>query len=177
MMKKISFLLFCFFFLLTAAGTDDLKDKIDNTQNNWIIGKLIVTHTPNPCDLHHSPSFDKDPYPFMWYYRTEVKNKSTVPLKIIWFEAFRREGDKWIPGNITGHALTTEDFIDWYTEGDIIKDGVILPGQTAVCDPNWHGSEEPYTSDVKWAYKAVDPDGNIYYAEEIVVSVPVQSIL
>jgi len=104
----------------------------------------------------------------MAYYRTEVRNVSTQPLKIVWFEGYSEHDGAWYPGNVLGRTLRGEEFSAWYTEGDTIVDGVIPPGKTAVCDVNWHGSDSPEPLRVKWAFIAIDPSGNDYYVEAIV---------
>jgi hypothetical protein len=110
----------------------------------------------------------------MWYYRTEVRNTLHLPLRVVWFEAFHREGRKWVPGNITGRTLTGQDFSEWYQDGDKIVDGVIPPGGVAVDARNWHGSAVPTSEPIKWAYRAVDSSGKEHYAEVVIESVPVR---
>ena len=104
----------------------------------------------------------------MHYFRTEVKNVSDHPLKIVWFEAYRESGGTWYPGNVLSRALREEEFSAWYTEGAAIVHGVIPPGKTAVCDVNWYGSNSPETVRSKWAFITVDASGNDYYVEAVV---------
>ena len=117
-------------------------------------GPLLVRHIPP-----RGKSLEVAPFPYTWYYRTEVENVSDRPLRIIWFQSFMFYGEGWYPGNAKGQTLRGADFSEWYTEGDAVKNGLILPGQTAVCDVNWHGSEEPEMPRLKWEYIAIDVDG------------------
>lgn len=102
---------------------------------------------------------------YMAFYRTEVKNLSDEPIKVITFEGYGKENGVWYPGNITGSKLTSEDFTNWYSEGDKIKNGVIQPYQTAVCDVNWHGTNFNNTHKVKWSYTIIDSKGQSHYVE------------
>ena len=118
--------------------------------------------------VHRPPMGQPLPHPpfrYMHYYRTEVKNVSDHPVKIVWFEAYRENGGTWYPGNVLGRALRADEFSAWYTEGDPIAHGVIPAGRTAACDVNWYGSNSPGTFRSKWAYIAVDTSGNDYYVE------------
>jgi hypothetical protein len=105
---------------------------------------------------------------FMLFYRTEVRNTLDVPLHIVWFEAFHRSSDIWVPNNIMRRSLTGEDFSAWYSDGEPIVHGVIPPGGVAVNACNWHGSNLPLLISWKWAYKAEDAWGLDYYAEIVV---------
>lgn len=135
---------------------------------------LVVTCSPNPCDQHTHPTVPRPHLPFMWFYRTEVRNTLDVPLRVFKFEAFSWDGQRWVAGNIMGRELTAHDFSEWYPDGDRIVDGVIPAGGTAVDARNWHGSEQPSRAPVKWAYWATDPAGTEHYAEVVVESVPVR---
>jgi len=104
----------------------------------------------------------------MHYYRTEVRNTSERPLKIVWFEGYMYADGVWYPGNVLGRVLREDEFSAWYTEGDRILAGVIPPGATAVCDVNWHASNTPGPVASKWAFIAVDTSGNDYYVEAVV---------
>ena len=129
--------------------------------------------------VHKAPTgrpLDRPRFRCMSYYRTEVRNVSDRPLKIVWFEGYREVDGTWVPGNVLGRALREEEFSSWYTEGDRISHGIIPPGQTAVCDANWHGSDSPAPIRSKWAFIAVDPAGNDYYAEAVVDPSIVQRI-
>ena len=136
---------------------------------------LVATHTPNPCAVHSSPDFKESPFPTMWYYRTELRNTTDRSLQIVWFEGYyETEDGVWHPNNVLNRPLGGEDFAAWYTEGVPCPAGVIPPGATAVCDPNWHGSEQAHSSRIKWAYAATDPDGRVQYAEAVLTSVSIQ---
>jgi hypothetical protein len=121
--------------------------------------------------VHRSPTgkpLARPPFRYMHYYRTEVKNVSDRPLRVVWFEAFHEMKGTWYGGNVLGRVLRGEEFSAWYTEGDRIDHGVIPPGKTAVCDVNWHGQDSPGPMKVKWAFIVVDPSGHDYYAEAVV---------
>src|SRR6267143_7006399 len=110
----------------------------------------VVHRAPTGRPLAHPP------FRYMDYYRTEVRNVSNRPLKIVWFEGYGQVGDAWRPGNVLGRVLREEEFSAWYTEGDATNHGIIGPHETAVCDVNWHGSNSPAPANVKWAFIAVD---------------------
>jgi len=110
------------------------------------------------------------PFQYMWCYRTEVRNKSGRPMRIVWFEGYTEYEGRWYANNILGRTMRGPDFSQWYTEGDRIEDGVIPAGGVAVCDVNWHGSEKPESLRTKWAFIAVDDQGNDYFVEALVPS-------
>lgn len=124
---------------------------------------LIVTHK-----LPTGKMFAHSPFRYMHYYRTEVKNVSNGPLKIVWFEAYAERGGTWHASNALGRVLRGAEFSAWYTEGAPTANGVIPPGATAACDVNWHGSNSPEPMKMKWAFIAVDTSGNDYYVEAVV---------
>jgi hypothetical protein len=178
--------MFCRFWLVLVAASflgcgqssRSVPEELAQTnaaQSKAQSGALTVRHTPNPCDVHRSAKDPNPPAPYMWYYRTDVKNNLDVPLRVIWFEGYTQVNGRWVANNILGRTLTAADFSQWYTEGDPVVDGVIKPGQTATCDPNWHASTSPKGMRVKWAYKAAAPDGQEHYAEGIVESVSIRT--
>ena len=121
--------------------------------------------------VHRKPTgkpFARAPFRYMYYYRTEVRNLSNRPLKIVWFEGYGEDEGRWYPGNVLGRVLRGKEFSEWYTERDAVTDGVIPPGKTAACDVNWHGSASPEPLRAKWAYIAVDQWGNDYFVEAVV---------
>ena len=129
---------------------------------------MMITMSPNPCDVHSSPAFHEKPYPYMWYYRTEVKNMLPFPLQITWLATYSWIDDEWV----LQEEFDGEDFASWYTEGDPCPNGIIQPGQTAVRDPSMQGAADPKGGVSKWAYLAKDPGGQEYYAESVVELVP-----
>lgn len=134
---------------------------------------LTARHTPNPCDQHSAEGVTTDPFPFMWYYRTEVTNHSDRPLRIVEFECFVRRGGRWVAGNLRGRSLVGTDFAEWYSGAQ--PDGTIAPGATAVCRRNWHGRPRPWSSRVKWVYVAVDDAGTHHSADAVVTPSPIRS--
>jgi hypothetical protein len=128
--------------------------------------------TTTPLTVVHLPPtgrpLAKPPVRYMSYYRTEVRNLSERPLRIVWFEGYREFQGRWFGSNVLGRTMRGEDFSAWYTEGDAVEHGVIPPGKTAVCDVNWHGSNSPEPMNAKWAFIAVDGEGNDYFAESVV---------
>lgn len=110
-------------------------------------------------------AFENPPYKHMWYYRTEIKNTSDKPLRIVWFEGYMNFNNHWYGSNVLNEPLRSEEFSQWYTEGAKIINGLIPPGATAVCDVNYHGSDEPDFIRTKWSYIAVDEKGNDYLVE------------
>jgi hypothetical protein len=129
---------------------------------------MKIMMSPNPCDVHRSPAFHEKPSPYMWYYRTEVKNMLPFPLQITWLATYSWIDDAWM----LQKEFDGEDFASWYTEGDPCPNGIIQPGQTAVRDPTMQGASDPKGGISKWAYLAKDPGGQEYYAESVVELVP-----
>ncbi len=125
---------------------------------------MMITFSPNPCDVHSSPASREKPYPYMWYYRTEVKNMLPFALQITWLATFSWIDDEWV----LQKEFDGEDFASWYTEGDPCPNGIIQPGQTAVRDPSMQGATDPKGGISKWAYLAKDPGGQEYYSESVV---------
>jgi len=98
-------------------------------------------------------------------YRTEVWNDAEFEIKIIWFQFFIEEHGSWCGYNVKNRVLRELDFLQWYSGGDVFQDGWILPGSTAICDPNWHGGDLEHFPRVKWSFLAVDRDGETYFDE------------
>lgn len=133
--------------------------------NECLCEGLVATCTP---DYNRSArAVLHPPYRYMFYYRTEVRNLLTVPLRIIWFEGFTFADGRWHGKNILNRALTGKDFSAWYSDGEVIVNGVIPPGISAVNNCNWHGSNAPLHTTYKWAYKALDPSGAECYTEVV----------
>jgi len=107
-------------------------------------------------------------FPNMWFYRAEIKNNTTRPLKVVWFEDYLEDNGDWYSANVLGRTMRSEDFSAWYTEGSKIINGVIQPGETAVCVVNWHGSLSKEYVNSKWSYILIDDRGNDYFVEKIV---------
>ena len=105
-----------------------------------------------------------------YYYRTEVTNTQSVPIRIVWFEShLMLDGEYWHGANITNNVLREEMFEAWYSDGETKPDGGWLqPGETAVCDPNWHFACVDEFQKVKWAFIAVDSKGKSYFSEALV---------
>ncbi len=160
--------------LVAILGFGCRKDPAPSVPPGNVNTGLITSHSPNPCDVHTHTTMPNPAYPYMWFYETSVTNTVDVPLRVVWFQAFYKEQDQWIPGNIYGRDLTAADFSKWYPDDVEVVDGVIPAGATARDARNWHGSEIPSSGPIKWAYRAVDPQGNEYYAEAIVECVPVR---
>lgn len=145
----------------------------DPTIENNISPTFSARHEPNPCDQNTSPEVAQPPFPFMWYYRTEVMNTGETSLRITEFECYVRHGGRWVAGNLRGRPLTGVDFAQWYAGAG--SDGTIAPGATAVCRLNWHGRPRPWSSPVRWVYQAVDHDGNSVETEATVQPVPIRN--
>ena len=105
----------------------------------------------------------------VWYYRTEVLNDSAVPIRVVWFEFYYSDAGNWHGVNAKNKVLQHEDFVAWYSDGDESPhDAWIKPGQAWVCDPNWHLDVGRKFYDAKWAYLAVDGQGQVHFAEALV---------
>lgn len=141
-----------------------------------IEGALLVEHFPNPTDAHTSSISQKPPFPYVWFYRTEVTNKLDKPLKIVRFESYFWVRNRWAAANVLRRPLTTEVFLRWYGDGEGGKqDGWLQPGTKAVCDINWHGFYVPYAPKAKWVFYAVDEQGSKYQGEGELISVPYET--
>ena len=116
---------------LVSAGCAH-NDKPGFTED--IADALLIFHDPNPCDIHVSDYFDRPPYKYMWYYRTEVQNNLSVPLRITDFGFYTYENGKWLPMNVELRKIiedgsekyeyvplmrlyTSREFEDWYSDG------------------------------------------------------------
>jgi tetratricopeptide (TPR) repeat protein len=152
------------FFMMGCASIPKAKFEGD---------ALLVTHSPNPSDIHTSKSHPDPFYPYTWYYRTEVKNNSDRELKVIWFEAYIEIYQHWNGSNIKNRTLRNDVFSRWYGGGKDDSEW-IKPGESRVCDPNWHGGQTPDGNRVKWAFIAIDRYGNDYYGESIIESTPIE---
>ncbi len=135
---------------------------------------LIVTHSPNPSDIHVSEHFPNPAQPYTWFYKTEVRNNSDRELKIVWFESYFEDDGCWYGANVLNRVLRNDVFLRWYGQGETNGEW-LKPGESRSCDPNWHGGNDPKGYKVKWAFIAVDREGNDYFAESTVESVPVES--
>lgn len=150
---KVAILLITILFSgLISTSADESKDAVLNVRHLAPTGTI----------------FKEAPYENMWYYRTEILNKTKQPLRIVWFESYLKYNGHWYGANVLGKTLRSKEFSSWYTEGDTIKNGVINPGEKAVCDVYWHGNKDPEFIPTKWAFIAVDDSGNDYFVEAVV---------
>ena len=133
---------------------------------------LIVTHTPNPTGRHDASIPEGKPFPYMWFYRTEVRNTTDFPIQITRFEGLFLKEAKWTPSNVLKRPLTAEDFAQWYRDGKPASKGWINPHTSAVCDPNWHGTPTPISPRCKWTFEGRDAKGKTYHAEAEIKSLP-----
>src|SRR5690242_10243744 len=145
--------------MMSNAGRRGFTIRMGNEFWQKTGGRLMepleVVHTPNPCDQHRSDSFEKDPFLFMWYYRTEVRNNTDRPLRVVKFEGYMKVFGRWVPNNIKRRELTNEDFRQWYgDENGQPSPGAIPPGGKAVCAVNWWGGNSPVPQRTKWVYHA-----------------------
>jgi hypothetical protein len=131
-------------------------------------GSLEITHTPLSLKDVPKELIEHLNYAYVRFYRTDVKNSTDRPIKIVWFDAYSKFDGQWIAANIRNKVLRTKDFIDWHTTDHMTPDGWLRPGGTASCLVNWHASETPEDTLTKWAYIGVDAQGNDYFAEAIV---------
>lgn len=103
-----------------------------------------------------------------YYYRTEVMNNNDVPIKIIWFDFYYKHNGTWTANNITNGVMRESNFLKWYSEGkddQNFKDGWLLPGKIATCDPNWNFGCADSFHPTKWSFIAVDNNGRTYFDE------------
>src|SRR3990172_6768368 len=163
--------------LLLITGALLLLAGCAGTMKTRFEGKaLLVTHSPNPSSIHTSRRFPKPLYPYTWYYKTVVKNTSDRELKVIWFEGYAEHNNQWFGSNILKRTLRNDVFLKWYfdEEGNSTDNEWIRPGESRICDPNWHGGDDPTGYRMKWAYIAIDYFLNDYYSEAIIESVPIK---
>lgn len=117
-----------------------------------VTGGLRVTHRFEKTERRKGQYF--------WLYRTEVRNLARVPVRITSMECREWDGRDWRSlSNVTGHPLRTREFARWYTEGDPVKNGWIVPGKTAVCDPNYNFAPKPNARRVMWTFAGEDAHG------------------
>ena len=134
-------------------------------------GSLEVRHTPLPREdvpKELIERLEQRQFPYVRFYRTDLVNNTDRPVRVVWFDGFVRWEGRWLASNVRGRVLRTKDFLDWYGGDDMNADGWIRSGGTASCHVNWHWSETPDDLPMKWAYVAVDAQGNDYFAEAVV---------
>jgi hypothetical protein len=138
-------------------------------------GALGVEHFPNPTQCQYAPVSKERPFPYVWYYRTEVRNRTDKPLQVVRFESFFWERNRWVASNVLRRPLTTEVFLRWYGVEDGSQDGWLQPGAKAVCDINWHGFSVSHAPKAKWVFYAVDEQGRRHEGEGEVISLPYEA--
>ena len=122
---------------------------------------MQITHSPPHGDISQG-SFSSS----VWAYRTEVHNPHDVPIRVVWFQAFTLHDGVWYGNNVKNRVLREADFEAWYSDGDASSGAWIQPGQSSACDPNWHyGHADDEVFGIKWAFLAVDSQGNTYFDE------------
>lgn len=129
---------------------------------------LTIRHSPTPV----VGQFSTDANIFKWLYRTEVINDLEVPIRVTRFAIYFKENEEWIMRNFSGQFFTSSEFMKWYTAGDSLADGWILPGKKAAIKGNWNSWGTYNPPEVKWVYIAEDSLGNKYRTEAIVALAP-----
>lgn len=160
--------IFTFMLFLTLASCNSWKH--DNTGGRSKEG-LVVTHTPLNISDVPKELIEKLHFPYVRFYRTEVSNKTNVPIRIVWFDWYFAQNGNWTASNVRNKVLKNSDFLDWHTRDDISKDGWLRPGGKATCLVNWHWTESPEDIQSKWAYLGIDANGNDYFAEAVVPAI------
>jgi hypothetical protein len=139
---------------------------------------LVATNTPASCEVNQVRRRRVKSYPYVYYYRTEVRNNSKAPLRVVAFSYFKRVNGHWVEmPNVMKRPLVAQDFVNWYNDGDPLRDGWIAPGKTAVCDPSWSGFVRPPQAlqEMKWVFTAVDKHGKRHTCEAKIDLLPVSS--
>lgn len=182
-MRIMKWSLACLFFIGCASAR----------KQGVIIEMLQVRHSPNPCDVNSVPQQSSKAWPYMWYYQTEILNQHHKPLQITEFGFYVLEGKTWkLRTHIKRHMehedyfnpnldpfesmpqlYTTKNFIEFYDDGDDVEDGWIQPGHVAARKINSHGSAFKSVPRAKWSYWAKDHEGNKFYGEAEIISVPI----
>lgn len=99
---KVAILLITILFSgLISTSADESKDAVLNVRHLAPTGTI----------------FKEAPYENMWYYRTEILNKTKQPLRIVWFESYLKYNGHWYGANVLGKTLRSKEFSSWYTEG------------------------------------------------------------
>lgn len=99
---KVAILLITILFSgLISTSADESKDEVLNVRHLAPTGTI----------------FKEAPYENMWYYRTEILNKTKQPLRIVWFESYLKYNGHWYGANVLGKTLRSKEFSSWYTEG------------------------------------------------------------
>ena len=138
------------------------------------MGALEIIFDPNPTDVdvHERHGPEERPAEWVWYYHSEIHNRSARDLRLVWMEAFFFEDDRWLPGNGRGRALGSRDIVELFSEGDATPDGVLPAGASMTRPVAWLTGEGPIRAPVKWAVVAVDAEGVEHWAEAEIRMVP-----
>jgi len=147
-----------------------------NTGKTIMSGSLQVTHTPLSLKDVPKELIEKLNYPYVRFYRTDVKNNTDRPIKIIWFDGYFSYEGRWYASNVRNKVLQTKDFLDWYSKDDILSDGWLRPGGTASCYVNWHWTETEQDINTKWAYIGIDSQSHDFFAEAVVPEIKPERI-
>ena len=92
---KIAILLITILFSgLISTSADESKDAVLNVRHLAPTGTI----------------FKEAPYENMWYYRTEILNKTKQPLRIVWFESYLKYNGHWYGANVLGKTLRSKEF-------------------------------------------------------------------
>lgn len=140
--------------------------------------RFLAINTPAFCEVNKGHRKHVRAYRYVYYYRTEVRNNSKTPLRVISFRCLERVNGHWVEvPNIMKRPLVTQDFVKWYNDGDPIPDGWIAPGKTAACDPNWSAVAQPLQvrRQMKWEFSAEDNHGKRFAFEAKIELLPVSS--
>lgn len=133
---------------------------------------LIVRHMPDPVPAVRAIDDENGTTSYRWIFRTEVINTTSVPLKIIDFAFYSRLNGEWVNSNQDGNVYSNEEFANWYDSGDSLRNGWILPGETAADSNNWVTNILPVQRRSMWRYNAVDSMGNKFRGEAEVYLLP-----
>ena len=169
-MRNILYLTFAFLFgaVLIGCSGSNIKTTKDIS--------FTVKHIPNPCDKHIYNDFYKKliKAPFIWFYRTEVTNVSDRSIKILWLWTLVKKNGEWIP--TVPYPSDNKYFVARYSGNpDAFDDqGYIMPGKTAVLDPNWYKSNVPSGITLKVSFVGMDRKRNEYLVESYIKCEPIE---
>lgn len=128
--------------------------------------RIKVVHSPNPADGHLRGQSSAG---YTWEYGTSVSNMTKQPIKVIEFYGFTNHDGKWECGNYTGKIFGTAEFSQWYG----CPDGILVPGETYTCSPNWSGNSTGKGSTGLWLYVGVDQSSQRVKGQAQIVRNPV----
>jgi hypothetical protein len=139
-------------------------------------GGLTARHIPLSIQDIPDDVLARFDFPYVRFYRTEIRNNTDRPLKVVWFDGYILLDGCWTASNTKNRVLRAADFVEWYESNDFSADGWLSPGGSAACPINWHWTETAEDIPAKWAYMAVDERGDDFFVEAVVPVIPPEKL-